>query len=275
MTTTGYGTKLVDLIERCPSEIAKQWCRDVKRNPRTPSFQKIPDDELIPIAIGFYGKFRELFAADNPFETAQKIFGKYAEERFEQGIPVHEAIYALVLMRRHIWLYAEFQAIFVSAMEHRQAAESLNRTILMFDYAIYVITERYQFLIRNNIRKKLGSLQMIIQRGQTQTFHVLTLAALLIGAGVLTFFSPKVLETGALHLFYIPIVLAGLWFRKGGIVVAGVLAALLLAGHMIFPMREPLLHDLVRAIMFVFVGTVVAKLKEGLVEAGLALGLQE
>ena len=64
----------------------------------------------------------------------------------------------MVLMRRHIWLYAEFQAIFVSAVEHQQAAESLNRTILMFDYAIYVITEKYQFLIQSGIRKKVGGM---------------------------------------------------------------------------------------------------------------------
>jgi hypothetical protein len=226
------------------------------------------------MATEFYSRFRELFMTDNPFETAKKIFGDYAEERYKQGIPVQEAIYALVLMRRHIWLFAEFQAIFGSAVEHRQAAESLNRTILMFDYAIYVITEKYQFLIRDGIREKLSGLKVLTQEGQTRVYHYLTLAALLIGFGVLTFISPRVLETGALHLFYIPIVLGGLWFRNGGIVVALALAALLLMGYRDSPMREPWAHDLIRAVMFLFVGTVVAKLKDGLVKTVSVLKLQ-
>ncbi|MCX5818538.1 MAG: hypothetical protein NT047_01275 [Deltaproteobacteria bacterium] len=271
--TTGYGTKLIDLIERSPNEIAKQWCRDVKMNSRTPAFHGLADDLLIPIATEFYGNFREMFVTDHPFEAARKIFSKYAEERYEQGIPVQEAMYALVLMRRHIWLYAEFQAIFVSAVEHQQAAESLNRTILMFDYAIYVITEKYQFLIQSGIRKKVGG--MLIQGGQTHAYHHLTLAALLIGVGALTFFSSTAMETVAMHLFYIPIVLAGLWFRSGGVLVAVALAVLLLLGHTIFLMHEPFINDLIRAVMFVFVGTVVTKLKKGLIEMGSILRLRE
>jgi hypothetical protein len=273
--TTGHGTKLIDLIERSPNEIAKQWCRDVKMNARTPAFHGLADDLLIPIATEFYGNFREMFVTDHPFEAARKIFSKYAEERYEQGIPVQEAMYALVLMRRHIWLYAEFQAIFVSAIEHQQAAESLNRTILMFDYAIYVITEKYQFLIQSGLRKKVGGIQMLIQGGQTRTYHYMTLAALLIGVGVLTFFSPSAIETVALHLFYIPIVLSGLWFRNGGILVAVVLAALLVLGHAVFLIHEPFINDLIRAVMFIFVGTVVTKLKKGLIEMGSILRLRE
>lgn len=273
--TTGYGTKLIDLIERSPNEIAKQWCRDVKMNVRTPAFHGLAEDALIPMATEFYGNFREMFVTDHPFEAAKKIFGKYAEERYEQGIPAQEAMYALVLMRRHIWLYAEFQAIFVSAVEHQQAAESLNRTILMFDYAIYVITEKYQSLIRSGIRKKIGGIQMMIQGGQTNAYHHLTLAALLIGVGILTCLAPAVLETVALHLFYIPIVLAGIWFRNGGVFVAATLAVLLLLGHAVFLMHEPLINDLIRAVMFVFVGAVVTRLKKGLIEMGSILRLRE
>lgn len=273
--TTGYGTKLIDLIEKSPNEIARQWCRDVKMNARTPAFHGLADDVLIPMATEFYGNFREMFVTDHPFETAKKFFGKYAEERYEQGIPVQEAMYALVLMRRHIWLYAEFQAIFVSAVEHRQAAESLNRTILMFDYAIYVITERYQSLIQAGIRKKVGGIQMLIQGGQNKAYHRLTLAALLIGVGALIFFYSTAMETVALHLFYIPIVLASLWFRSGGILVAVAIAALLLLGHAVLPVQEPWINDVIRAVMFIFVGTVIAKLKEGLVETVSILKLQE
>jgi hypothetical protein len=89
-----------------------------------------------------------MFFHDAPYELAEKFFEHYAEERYREGIPLHEAVYAMILMRRHIWLYAEFQAIFITAVEHRQAVESLSRTILMFDYAMYAITRKYRELMK-------------------------------------------------------------------------------------------------------------------------------
>lgn len=57
------------------------------------------------------------------------------------GIPAKETIYALILMRRHIWLYAEFQAIFTSSIDQMHDLDTLGRTILLFDYAAYEVTK--------------------------------------------------------------------------------------------------------------------------------------
>jgi hypothetical protein len=84
-----------------------------------------------------------MFFNESPYEQAKEIFEKYAEERYKEEIPLHEALYALILMRRHMWLYAEFQALFNVEVEHRQAVESLSRTILMFDYIMYVVTRKF------------------------------------------------------------------------------------------------------------------------------------
>ena len=143
-----YATKLIDLTESHAEKIAGQWARDVKTNVKTPSYRGIPDEKIILQATEFYRHFREMFFHDAPYEQAEKFFEGYAEERYRERIPLHEAVYALILMRRHIWLYAEFQAIFITAVEHRQAVESLSRTILMFDYAMYVITRKYRDLMK-------------------------------------------------------------------------------------------------------------------------------
>ena len=143
-----YATKLIDLTERHAEKIARQWARDVKTNVRTPSYRNIADEKIVHQATEFYHQFREMFFNDEPYQQAEKFFEGYAEQRYREGIPLHEAVYALILMRRHIWLYAEFQAIFITAVEHRQAVESLSRTILMFDYAMYVITRKYRELMK-------------------------------------------------------------------------------------------------------------------------------
>ena len=111
-----HATKLIEITERNAADIAKKWLKDVRANPRTPSYQGLSEDRALEHAVEFYSHFRALFCTEKPFQEARKFFSKYADERFAEGIPLHEALYALILMRRHIWLYAEFQAIFITAV---------------------------------------------------------------------------------------------------------------------------------------------------------------
>jgi hypothetical protein len=151
----GHATKLIEITELNAEKIARQWLKDVRVNPRTPTYHNFSDEKALAQAHQFYTNFRALFCTDKPFDAARKFFTKYADERYSEGIPLHEALYALILMRRHIWLYAEFQAIFVTAVEQHQAAESLTRTILMFDYAIYVMSMRYEELMELEMEERL------------------------------------------------------------------------------------------------------------------------
>jgi hypothetical protein len=140
--------KLIDLVEFKAETIAKQWARDVRQNKYTPSYHNKPENKLIPQAVQFYDNFRRIIMTKNPSQESCEFFTKYAEERYREGLPLQEALYALILMRRHIWLYAEFQAIFTTATEKQQAVDSLTRTILMFDYATYFISNRYRELMK-------------------------------------------------------------------------------------------------------------------------------
>lgn len=158
-----HATKLIDLTESHAETIAGQWYDNVKKNPKTPSYHEWPREKAINLAVRFYRDLRSLFFTEDPFASAQSIFVKYADERFKEGTPLNEAIYALILMRRHMWLFAEFQATFITAIEHHQAIESLNRTILVFDYAVYLITKRYEELLLQLLQKTEGP-GRIIQR---------------------------------------------------------------------------------------------------------------
>ena len=261
----GVATKLIDVTETNAEKIARQWFADVRKNPKTPSYHTLAEDRAIPQAVDFYSKFRGVFAAKSPFEEARRVFAKYADECHRNGIPLHEAIYALTLMRRHIWLYAEFQALFVSAVEQQQAVESLNRTILLFDYATYVITDRYQELMKGEIDRQVSALRALGMEESFTGSKVGIMACLMVACGFLTYYYHAVMASGVIftHLFYIPIVLAGIWWRKRGIYVSLLLGFILIVSHLLFMKEVPLADDLIRAIMFVVVSSVVALLAEG------------
>jgi hypothetical protein len=149
-----FTAKLVDLTQKNTEAIARQWAKDVKTNAKTYSYHEAPEEKIIRQAKDFYSNFQMMFFHESPYEQAEEIFEKYAEERYREGMPLHEALYALILMRRHMWLYAEFQSLFNVEVEHRQAVESLSRTILMFDYIMYVVTRKFWKMMKLEVLAK-------------------------------------------------------------------------------------------------------------------------
>jgi len=146
-----FTAKLVDLTQTNADEIARQWARDVKKNAKTPSYHQAPEEKIIRQAKEFYNNFQMMFFNESPYEQAKDFFDKYAEERYKEEIPLHEALYTLILMRRHMWLYAEFQSLFNVEVDHRQAVESLSRSMLMFDYIMYVVSMKFSKMMQQEV----------------------------------------------------------------------------------------------------------------------------
>ena len=115
--------------------MAKRWAMDVQNNVKTPTYKSLDEQKIISQCIRFYQHFSQMFVDEKITEDVRKYFKSYAAESYAMCIPMGETLYALILMRRHIWLYAEFQMIFISAIDQEQALDTLNRTILLFDYA--------------------------------------------------------------------------------------------------------------------------------------------
>ncbi|MCX5852841.1 MAG: hypothetical protein NT072_12465 [Deltaproteobacteria bacterium] len=264
-----YVVKLIEVTEEHTKEVAKQWYKDVKKNPRTPTYHTLSEEKALAHAFEFYGNVKKIFLTDTPSETARQYFSKYAEDRYNEGVPVHETIYALTLMRRHMWLYAEFQALFVTPVEHHQAVAGLNRTILIFDYAVFTITEKYQELTRRDIKAKLRTFGVIPTGGPGEKLKMAIVASLVVVAMSITCYYHSILKTDVLfaHLFYVPVVMAAIWYRRWGVLVALILGVFILLSHVIFLKDMPIMDDLIRAVMFLVIGVIIATLTEGLTKA--------
>lgn len=147
-----YAIKYLELAEQHAEKIASRWAKDVKSNSRTPTYKSLNDDDIIYQCVRFYRNFSKMFLDEKITDDVLRFFRSYAQESYAMGIPAKETIYALILMRRHIWLYAEFQTIFSSGIDQRQALDTLGRTILLFDYAAYEVTKEYHELIKQDKR---------------------------------------------------------------------------------------------------------------------------
>ena len=141
-----FADKLIEITETHAQEISEQWCKDIRTNSRTPSYHIIPQEECVLQAVNFYENLSRVYFSKRPSRDLYEYFAKYAEDRYNEGIPCPEAIYALFMMRKHMWLYADSQALFLTPMDHLQAIEALNKTIGIFDLGTLFVAQKYDAL---------------------------------------------------------------------------------------------------------------------------------
>ena len=138
--------RLLEFTDRHAEEIAQEWWKNVRKNPKVRSYHNLNEKDIVPQTVLFYKNLKHFYNSENPFEATASFAKKYAEMAFKLNIPLHEVIFALVMMRRQMWIVAEFQALFINALDIHQATDSINRTVLLTDYATYSIVQKYQEL---------------------------------------------------------------------------------------------------------------------------------
>lgn len=104
---------------------------------------------------------------------------------------------------------------------------------------------------------------------QKEKYKIIVITILLAGACVLTYYFHAILDHGRVftHFFYIPIILAALWWRRKGLVVAIFLAALIIFSHIFVRAEVVTANDYLRALMFIVIAFVVATLSEQIAKA--------
>jgi PAS domain S-box-containing protein len=100
----------------------------------------------------------------------------------------------------------------------------------------------------------------------TETTRILIIGVLLGVSAFLTYYFHAILSIGAVfsHFFYIPIILAALWWGRKGVSVAFILGGLVIASHYVLRTDVGTVNDYGRALMFVVVALVIASLSERL-----------
>jgi K+-sensing histidine kinase KdpD len=109
--------------------------------------------------------------------------------------------------------------------------------------------------------------------GRKEKYKIPVMALFLASACVLTYYFHVVrgIDVVFSHFFYIPIILAALWWRRKGVVVAIFLALLLIFSHFFARLDAEIVADLMRSFMFISIAVVTAILRERIAIAEGAL----
>lgn len=102
-------------------------------------------------------------------------------------------------------------------------------------------------------------------RLEKNLYEIILIISFLVICCLLTYYFHFILKTGVIftHFFYVPIVLATVWWKYRGLVIPASLALILILSHYVAGGGNVSLNeDYIRAFMFMFIGTVVAYLSE-------------
>lgn len=138
--------KLMGMCEQHADQIADLWYKALITNSRTPAFAAASREGCLRHAVNIYQNITRMYSADDCYQAVRHVLdvGGFVEDFYARSVPLEEVIYALVLLRRHIWLYADSQALFSpSIVDMYNAVDSINRICLVFDYAFYIVANKY------------------------------------------------------------------------------------------------------------------------------------
>jgi hypothetical protein len=144
--------KLVELVEKHSDAIIKRWIERLKIDPTT-TLYKNNIEYLGEKAKAILQQFGQWVSYDTSKEEIGKRYADDGIELFKMQVPLCEAIRAMYLLRRTLWLDVETESVFNSALQLHQMKELNDRVILFFDRAEYYLIRGYMEEMNRSIKK--------------------------------------------------------------------------------------------------------------------------
>jgi hypothetical protein len=134
---------LMKQIETHAEQLTERVIQAVRSNPRTKFLRDLSEEEL---RRRFFDLFRNLgrWLSETGEEEVEAIYGEIGRRRCREGVPLNELIYALILVKQHLWDYIEKNV--VPASEGNLYGEELIAQMMVkfFDRAVYHTVRGYE-----------------------------------------------------------------------------------------------------------------------------------
>jgi hypothetical protein len=146
--------KVIELIEIHAGRLAKDAAQDLAINKRTPGFAKVPREELERRVFQLFHHLGN-WIGDPKSEGVEAEFFDWGRHRFDQGIPLSEIVYAIIILKQHLRRYIRDNGIVDAAFPridgdyvlpmHLHSLQDLNvRVGEFFDEALYYLARGFE-----------------------------------------------------------------------------------------------------------------------------------
>jgi len=150
--------RLVELIEIHAIHLTSDVTRDLATNPRTPGFRTVSREELEQRVFQILHHLGN-WIGDPRSATVEAEFAEWGSRRFDQGIPISEIVYAIIVLKHHLRQYIRDNGLLDAAFPrsasddvlplHLYSLQDLNARVgEFFDEAFYHLTRGYELQAR-------------------------------------------------------------------------------------------------------------------------------
>ncbi|MFH1464733.1 MAG: NUDIX hydrolase [Pseudomonadota bacterium] len=128
---------LVTLVREQASRIAGLWLQEVRTNSSTPGYAGMAPGALLGRATTALGQFGRWLQSEESADEIRDFYYEVGRERRAAGIPLHEVLSSLSLLRKHVWTFARGQGVWSRPIDVYRVLELDRRIALFFDRAAY------------------------------------------------------------------------------------------------------------------------------------------
>jgi hypothetical protein len=143
--------RLVQLIENHWEEIAQRVIQAIRSQPDMQQLAKRPEIELREWCQQILENLGDLLSVTKQ-EELQKQYRILGKMRFEENIPLHEAVLRFHLMKNKIFEFVHEQGFPMNAMQLYAEEELEHRMSRFFDACVYQVVCGYEGALRRAAR---------------------------------------------------------------------------------------------------------------------------
>ena len=145
-------SRLVNLIESNWQEIANRVTRAIRIHPDMQVLAKCSEADIRDWCQEILENLGYLLSATKDQEVARR-FEVLGRMRFEENVPLHEAVLRIHLLRQKIAGFAQEQEYPASGLQVYAHEELMERMSAFFDACVYRIVRGYETAMRHAARR--------------------------------------------------------------------------------------------------------------------------
>ncbi len=135
--------RFVQLVEKDHQAITNYFMNDLLKNPDTPAYKNMERERLYETSDMIYRDLSQWISKDFDKTKIRDRYTKLGRERLDAAVPFSQVQKALVLQKRHLWLYV-MDKLYDDKTAYMEALELNNRVALYFDRAVFYVLKAYE-----------------------------------------------------------------------------------------------------------------------------------
>lgn len=135
--------RLVRLIENHSERLSETLLERLKSCDKCRAFQKVPAGEFRQRVYEIYQHLGEWLLGKKEEDIARR-YQQIGARRAAQGVPLSQLVFAIVLVRDHLWDYLKREAVVEKPVEVFGELEMLQLLEQFFDKALYYAAIGYE-----------------------------------------------------------------------------------------------------------------------------------